>query len=111
MDFERDTDEKPSFSHSKIYLVIFTACVIIMFVFPYYSGIFYPNTEKQTIKFKINRMTCTSYEERVNHEVNKLNSIETQKLLTKIKAQSLNLTKPRLMQRKLRKHLTQQAIK
>ena len=53
--------------------------------FPYYSGIFYPNTEKQiividksdikTTEFKISGMTCASCEEHVNHEVNQLNGI------------------------------------
>ena len=57
--------------------------------FPYYSGIFYPNTEKQiivvdksdikTTEFKISGMTCASCEEHVNHEVNKLNGIVNSK--------------------------------
>jgi copper chaperone CopZ len=56
-----------------------------MLAFPYYSGIFYPNTEKQiivvnksdikTTEFKISGMTCAGCEEHVNHEVNKLNGI------------------------------------
>jgi copper chaperone CopZ len=56
-----------------------------MLAFPYYSGIFYPNTEEQlmivnqsniiTTEFKISGMTCTSCEKHVNHEVNKLNGI------------------------------------
>ena len=56
-----------------------------MFAFPYYSWIFYPNTEKQiivvdksdikTTEFKISGMTCASCEEHVNHKVNKLNGI------------------------------------
>jgi mercuric ion transport protein len=57
--------------------------------FPYYSGIFYPNTEKQIIvvdishikstEFKISGMTCASCGEHVNHEVNKLNGIVNSK--------------------------------
>ena len=60
-----------------------------MLAFPYYSGHFYPNTEKQVIvvdksdikttEFKINGMTCASCEEHVNHEVNKLNGIVNSK--------------------------------
>lgn len=60
-----------------------------MLAFPYYSGIFYPNTEKQivvvdksdikTTEFKISGMTCASCEEHVNHEVNKLNGIVNSK--------------------------------
>ena len=62
-----------------------TVFAILMLSFPYYSGIFYPNTEKQiivvdksdikTTEFKISGMTCASCEEHVNHEVNKLNGI------------------------------------
>lgn len=80
---------KPKFMQSKTFLGIVTAFAIVMLAFPYYSGIFYPNTEKQiivvdksdikTIEFKINGMTCASCEERVNHEVNKLNGIVNSK--------------------------------
>lgn len=85
IDCECDTDEKPKFIQSKIFLGIVTAFAIIMLVFPYYSGIFYPNTEKKiiivdkldikTTEFKISGMTCASCEEHVSHEVNKLNGI------------------------------------
>ena len=57
--------------------------------FPYFSGVFYPNTEKQIIvvdksdikktEFKISGMTCASCEEHVNHEVNKLIGIVNSK--------------------------------
>ena len=60
-----------------------------MMAFPYYSGIFYPNTEKQIIvvdksdiktkEFKISGMTCASCEEHVNREVNKLKGIVNSK--------------------------------
>ena len=56
-----------------------------MLAFPYYSGIIYPNTEKQVIvvdksdikttEFKISGMTCSSCEEHVNHAVNELDGI------------------------------------
>ncbi len=85
IDCECDTDEKPKFIQSKIFLGIVTAFAIIMLAFPYYSGIFYPNTEKKiiivdkldikTTEFKISGMTCASCEEHVSHEVNKLNGI------------------------------------
>ena len=71
-------------SRSK-FLGIVTVFAIVMLAFPYYSGIFYPNTEKQiivvdksdikTTEFKISGMTCASCEEHVNHEVNKLTGI------------------------------------
>ena len=96
IDCECDTDDllagkagKPKFIQSKTFLGILTAFAIVMLSFPYYSGIFYPNTEKQVIvvdksdikttEFKISGMTCASCEEHVNHEVNKLNGIISSK--------------------------------
>ena len=90
IDCECETDEKPKFTQSKTFLGIVTLFAILMLAFPYYSGIFYPNTEKQiivvdksdikTIEFKISGMTCASCEEHVNHEVNKLNGIINSKV-------------------------------
>jgi copper chaperone CopZ len=91
-----DTDElpagktgKPKFIQSKTFLGIVTVFAIVMLAFPYYSGIFYPSTEKQiivvnksdikTTEFKISGMTCTGCEEHLNHEVNKLNGIVNSK--------------------------------
>ena len=86
---ECETGEKPKFIRSKTFLGIITAFAIVMMAFPYYSGIFYPNTEKQiividksdikTTEFKISGMTCASCEEHVNYEVNKLNGIVNSK--------------------------------
>ena len=85
IDCECDTEEKPNFMQSKTFLGIVTAFAIITMAFPYYSGIFYPNAEKQiivvdkldfnTTEFTISGMTCVSCEEHVNHEVNKLNGV------------------------------------
>jgi len=85
IDCECETDEKPKFIQSKKFLGIVTVFAIVMLTFPYYSGIFYPNTENQlivvdksdikTTEFKISGMTCASCEEHVNHKVNKLNGI------------------------------------
>jgi copper chaperone CopZ len=85
IDCKRETDEKPKFIQSKTFLGIVTVFAILMLSFPYYSGIFYSNTEKQiivvdksdikTTEFKISGMTCASCEENVNREVNKLNGI------------------------------------
>lgn len=89
IDCECDTDDKPKFSQTKTFLGIVTVFAIIMLAFPYYSGIFYPKTEKQivvvdksdikTTEFKISGMTCASCEAHVNHEVNKLNGIISSK--------------------------------
>ena len=85
IDCDCETDEKPKFIQSKKFLGIVTVFAIVMLSFPYYSGIFYPNTEKQiivvdksdikTTEFTISGMTCVSCEEHVKHEVNKLNGI------------------------------------
>jgi mercuric ion transport protein len=89
IDCECDTDEKPKFIQSKTFLGIVTVFGLAMLAFPYYSEIFYPNTEKQiivvdksdikTTEFKISGMTCVSCEEHVNHEVNRLNGIVNSK--------------------------------
>ena len=79
IDCECEMDEKPKFIQSKTFLGIVTVFAIVLLAFPYYSGIFYPNTEKQiivvnksdikTTEFKISGMTCAGCEEHVNHEV------------------------------------------
>jgi copper chaperone CopZ len=56
-----------------------------MLAFPYYSNMFYLNSQKQvvvvdksnikTTEYKISGMTCASCEAHVNHEVNKLDGI------------------------------------
>jgi len=89
IDCECDTDEKPKFLQKKTFLGIVTAFAIIMLAFPYYSGIFYPNTGKQiivvdksdisTTEFKISGMTCANCEEHISQEVNKLNGIVNSK--------------------------------
>ena len=89
IDCDCEMDEKPKFIQSKKFLGIVTVFAIVMLAFPYYSGIFYPNTEKQiivvdksdikTTEFKISGMTCASCEKHVNHEVNKLNRIVNSK--------------------------------
>ena len=85
IDCECDIEEKSKFIQSKTFLGIVTVFAIVMLAFPFYSGIFYPNKEKQivvvdksdikTTEFQISGMTCASCEEHVNHEVNKLNGI------------------------------------
>lgn len=85
IDCNCETEEKPKFIQSKMFLGIVTAFAIVMLAFPYYSSIFYPKKEKQIkvvdksniqkVKFTISGMTCASCEEHVNHEVNKLTGI------------------------------------
>jgi len=80
-----DTIESPKFIHSKTFLGIITTFAILMVTFPYYSSIFYAKADKQIIvidkstirkaEFTISGMTCSSCEEHINHEVNKLTGI------------------------------------
>lgn len=82
IDCECETEEKPKFIQSKNFLGIVTVFAFVMLAFPYYSGVFYTNAEKQVIvvdksnikrtEFKISGMTCASCEEHVNHEVDKI---------------------------------------
>ena len=85
IDCDCETDKKPSFLQSKLFLGIVTIFAIVMTAFPYYSSAFYPKSEKeiivvdkaniQTINLKIKGMTCASCEEHINHYVNQLNGI------------------------------------
>jgi copper chaperone CopZ len=80
-----ETDEKPSFLQTKLFLGIVTLFAISMTAFPYYSSVFYPKIEKeiiivdkanvQSINLEIKGMTCASCEEHINHSVNQLNGI------------------------------------
>ena len=90
IDCECEADEKPKFLQTKMFLGIVTVFAIVMMAFPYYSGIFYTNKEKQIIlvdksniktsEFKISGMTCASCEVHVHHEVNRLNGIVNSKV-------------------------------
>jgi len=85
IDCNCETEEKPKFVQSKMFLGIVTAFAIVMLAFPYFAHIFYPKTEKQvivvdksnvqTVEFSISGMTCAGCVEHVNHEVNKLSGI------------------------------------
>lgn len=85
IDCNCETDEKPKFTQSKMFLGIVTVFAGLMLAFPMYAHIFYSKTEKQvivvdktniqTIEFTMIGMTCASCEEHVNHEVNKLTGI------------------------------------
>jgi mercuric ion transport protein len=80
-----ETDEKPSFWQSKLFLGIVTVFAVVMIAFPYYSSIFYGNSNKEVIVvssenlvktgFKIDGMTCTSCEEHIMHAVNEVEGV------------------------------------
>ena len=85
IDCNCESEEKPKFIQSKMFLGIVTAFAIVMLAFTYYAHIFYQKKKKQvivvdksnvqTVEFTISGMTCASCEEHVNHEVNKLSGI------------------------------------
>jgi len=82
IDCNCDTEEKPKFIQTKMFLGIITVFAIVILAFPNYSNIFSPKTKKQSIvveksniqkvEFTISGMTCVSCEEHVNHKVNTL---------------------------------------
>ena len=85
LDCNCEKEEKIPFTQSKMFLGTVTLFAVVILAFPYYSGIFYPTTEKQIIivdqsnirkiEFTISGMTCASCGEHVNSEVNKLSGI------------------------------------
>ncbi|MFT5337913.1 MAG: mercuric ion transport protein [Sphingobacteriales bacterium] len=78
-------DEKKPFLQSTLFLGLITSFAAIMLTFPYYSHVFYPDTQApqetselrhlKTVEFKIEGMTCTSCEEHINYEVLQLDGI------------------------------------
>lgn len=80
-------DDRPRFINSKIFLLLVTLFAGVMLAFPYYSGIFYPNSPVakevifmeqsniREIKVDIVGMTCKGCEVHIESEVNKLNGI------------------------------------
>tara|TARA_R110002051_G_scaffold309037_1_gene381399 strand:- start:5725 stop:6312 length:588 start_codon:yes stop_codon:yes gene_type:complete len=78
-------DEKPKFINSKKFLLLVTLFAGSMLAFPYYTQIFYPNTNKEVvyvsesnvskIEFDIKGMTCAGCEVHIESEVNKLEGI------------------------------------
>ncbi len=121
IDCECETDEKPKFIQSRKFLGIVTVFAVLMLAFPYYSGIFYPNTEKQIIivdksdikkaEFKISGMTCASCEEHVNHEVNKLNGIVNSKASYENGNAVIEFDKTKTKKTKFTKEITQKGNK
>lgn len=85
LDCDCETDEKPTFIKSKLFLGLVTIFSIIMLVFPHYSSVFYPENKKnvivsneayiQKINVDIEGMTCSSCEEHINYTVNELNGV------------------------------------
>ncbi|MAU27380.1 MAG: heavy metal transporter [Muricauda sp.] len=80
-------DDKPKFIQSKTFLFLVTLFAGVMLTFPYYSHLFYPdsNNGKQVVyvsksdvgelNYSIQGMTCAGCEAHIEHEVNKLEGI------------------------------------
>ena len=78
-------DEKPKFINSKKFLLLVTLFAGLMLAFPYYTQIFYPNTNKEVVyvsesneykvEYNIKGMTCAGCEVHIESEVNKLDGI------------------------------------
>lgn len=84
VDCNCDTEEKKSFMQSKLFLSLITVFATIMLAFPYYSHVFYDNSNSvsaieegnaQKSEFTIEGMTCASCEEHVTHEILQLDGI------------------------------------
>jgi mercuric ion transport protein len=78
IDCDCETDEKPSFWQSKMFLGIITIIAALLVSFPHYAHIFYPKSpaanvvivEKsniQQVELKISGMTCQSCSDHINH--------------------------------------------
>ena len=80
-------DDKPQFIQSKKFLFLVTVFAGTMLAFPYYSHMFYSNSnaEKQVVyvsesnvsqlTYSIQGMTCTGCEAHIENEINKLEGI------------------------------------
>ena len=74
-----EQDEKPKFINSKKFLWIILIVSVVLFSFPYYSGVFFPNVDTAVanlnsaniveVKINIEGMTCTSCENAVDYSL------------------------------------------
>lgn len=80
-----ETDIKPSFWQTKKFLGIITVFAFVMMAFPYYSKVFYPDSQKQvtsvdaskliTLDLKVQGMTCESCNLHVQHAAQEINGV------------------------------------
>lgn len=80
-----EDDQNPSFIQSKKFLLFVTLFAGVMLAFPYYSGIFYAQPEKDVVYVQqddiveitlvVQGLTCIGCENHVESEVNKLDGI------------------------------------
>jgi len=74
-----ESDVKPKFINSKKFLWIVLVVSVVLFSFPYYSGVFFPNVETAVTKtnkaniveakINIEGMTCTSCEHSIDYSL------------------------------------------
>lgn len=77
--------EKPKWFQTRTFLIVITLFAVISISFPHFSHLLYPESkkevivgdlsEKESVEFDISGMTCTSCENHVNHEIQKLEGI------------------------------------
>jgi len=85
IDCDCETDEKPSFWHSKIFLGLVTALAVLLLAFPYYASVFYPRNNAdvvfvetkniQQVNLNIKGMTCTGCEANINRAVSEVGGV------------------------------------
>lgn len=76
---------KPSFLQTKKFLGIVTVFALVMMAFPYYSSVFYPDSQKKlvivnsaeiiTLDLEIEGMTCESCNLHVKHATQEINGV------------------------------------
>jgi copper chaperone CopZ len=85
IDCDCETEEKPSFWQSRKFLLIITLFATLMIAFPYYSGVFHTEKEKEIVIVDINNivettldiegMSCPACNNHIENAVNKGNGI------------------------------------
>jgi len=85
IDCDCKDEEKASFFQTKTFLLLITIFAIMMSLFPYYSSVFYPSTEKQLIlvekqniqkiTVEVSGMTCEACEQTINYSIGQLDGI------------------------------------
>ncbi|MCH8325747.1 MAG: mercuric transport protein MerTP [Bacteroidetes bacterium] len=79
IDCDCEPEEKSKFINSKKFLWIILIVSVVLFSFPYYSGVFFPNVDNAVanlnsaniveVKINIEGMTCTSCENTVDYSL------------------------------------------
>ena len=85
-------DEKQPFMQSKSFLGMVTAFALLMMAFPYYSNVFYSNSQDLSqntmlqndnivkVEFEIEGMTCSGCEQHVTTALDKVDGVQASKV-------------------------------